>query len=418
MNDNGTRASDAAPGGEQSPQILVVDDQPANIALLERILHRAGYDRVYSTTDGRDVAGLYTQLSPDLILLDLHMPLRDGFDVLDDLGGLIPSDAYVPVLVLTGDTSAEAKERALTAGARDFLVKPFERTEVLLRTRNLLETRHLYQQLQARNAGLAAQLEARKAAEKAEAELRELQLARVQTVLEQKAYTSVFQPIVDLRTGDVDGVEALTRFTAEPVRSPDVWFAEASAVGRGDDLELAAIRSAVRALKELPPGAFLSLNASPAVAVADVLLEALDGAPAERLVLEVTEHAQVDDYGALAESLTSLREAGVRLAVDDAGAGFASLQHILRLNPDIIKLDISLTRDIDQDPVRRALASSLVTFADEVGATLTAEGIERWAELDTLRELGVAHGQGYYLARPGPLPFPDAAVRDRVAGIS
>jgi putative two-component system response regulator len=182
MSQNGMRASDAPLGGEESPQILVVDDQPANIALLERILHRAGYDRVYSTTDGRDVAGLYTQLAPDLILLDLHMPLRDGFDVLDDLGGLIPADAYVPVLVLTGDTSTEAKERALSAGARDFLVKPFERTEVLLRTRNLLETRHLYQQLQARNVGLAAQLEARKAAEKAEVELRELQLARVETV--------------------------------------------------------------------------------------------------------------------------------------------------------------------------------------------------------------------------------------------
>jgi EAL domain-containing protein (putative c-di-GMP-specific phosphodiesterase class I)/FixJ family two-component response regulator len=398
------------------PQILVVDDQPGNIALLERILKRAGYERVASTTDGRDVRGLYSSLDPDLILLDLHMPMRDGFDVLADLTEVIPADSYVPVLVLTGDTSTEAKERALTAGARDFLVKPFDRTEVLLRTRNLLETRFLYQQLQARNAGLAAQLRDREAFEAKEAELRRLSTARVEDVLEHHSYKSVFQPIVDLRTGEVHGVEALTRFTAEPVRPPDVWFAEASAVGRGGDLEVAAIRSAVAELQHLPPGAYLSLNTSPTTAVAEVLLEALDGAPADRLVLEVTEHAQVNDYDALAVALAPLRDAGVRLAVDDAGAGFASLQHILRLNPDIIKLDISLTRDIDQDPVRRALASSLVTFADDVGATLTAEGIERYDELDTLRELGVSNGQGYYLARPGPLPVSELLVRERVAG--
>jgi len=124
--------------------------------------------------------------------------------------------------------------------------------------------------------------------------------------------------------------------------------------------------------------------------------------PASRMVIEITEHAQVDDYAALNEALALLREHKVRLAIDDAGAGFASLQHIIRLAPDFIKLDITLTRGIDEAPVRRALATALISFASEIGAAIIAEGIETRGEFDTLRALGVPFGQGFYLAPPSP----------------
>ena len=127
-------------------------------------------------------------------------------------------------------------------------------------------------------------------------------------------------------------------------------------------------------------------------------------------MVEVTEHAPVADYDALADALRGVRKRGVRLAVDDAGSGFASLRHILRLSPDIIKLDRALTSDIDRDEAREALAAALIVFADRIGSTVVAEGIEREPELLTLRSLGVPYGQGYYLARPEPLPVAPSEI--------
>jgi len=201
-------------------------------------------------------------------------------------------------------------------------------------------------------------------------------------------------------------VEALARFSCEPRRAPDQWFAEAAQVGLGIELELAAIDSALGRLPELPADAFLSVNVSPQTAETPDLGELLQGEPCQRVVLELTEHVKVENYDTLVTAIERLREQGVRLAIDDAGAGFAGLAHILRLRPDIIKLDITLTRGVDRDPIRRALALSLASFARELNATITAEGIESPAELDTLTALGVGWGQGYYLARPGDLPLP------------
>jgi EAL domain-containing protein (putative c-di-GMP-specific phosphodiesterase class I) len=199
-------------------------------------------------------------------------------------------------------------------------------------------------------------------------------------------------------------VEALARFQVEPVRSPDVWFADAGRVGRQVELELAAVRAHTQAFEDAALGpCYVSLNVSPEVIVDRGLFDALAGLPWDRIVLEVTEHAPVTDYAALADALAPFRAAGGRLAVDDAGAGFASLRHILWLEPDIIKLDISLTRDIDTDRRRRALAAALITFANELGISIVAEGVETRPELDTLRSLGVRFGQGWFLRKPCPL---------------
>jgi EAL domain-containing protein (putative c-di-GMP-specific phosphodiesterase class I) len=207
-----------------------------------------------------------------------------------------------------------------------------------------------------------------------------------------------------LDSGEVFGLEALSRFPSEPSHGPDVWFAQAATLGLGVELELAAIAAAVAPLSSLPSVLKLGLNVSPETILSSELSRALEHVAIDRLVLEITEHAHISDYPRLRTALAPWRSAGVRLAIDDAGAGYASFRHILELAPDSIKLDISLTRDIQVKRPQRALAAALVAFAGETGASIVAEGIETADELATLRDLGVPLGQGYYLRRPEPLP--------------
>jgi len=396
--------------------VLIVDDQPANVALLGRLLESVGIVEVHAVTDPRKAVGRCLEVGADLVLLDLQMPYMDGFAVLAALQEALPSDAFVPVLVLTADGTGPTRDRALGAGANDFLTKPFERNEVLLRVRNLLETRSLYSQVQRHNAALQADLNSRAQHERRCAEEHRRRVAQMDALLAGNALTMVFQPIADLDTGRILGVEALARFSCEPRRPPNEWFAEAALVGRGADLELAAVRVAVDRLGDLPADVFVSVNVSASTAVLPELADLLQRLPASRVVLELTEHTRIDDYQLLLEKLAPLRRIGVRIAVDDAGAGYAGLRHVLSLRPDILKLDIELTRGIDTDPARRALATSLVSFSREIDAVIIAEGIETEEELDTLRRLGIPLGQGYLLARPGDLPLASPALqvlRDR-----
>ncbi|HTZ88167.1 MAG TPA: EAL domain-containing protein [Solirubrobacteraceae bacterium] len=225
----------------------------------------------------------------------------------------------------------------------------------------------------------------------------------VEQILAERDFTLAFQPIFSLERGEPLGAEALVRFDGGRGEPPDVWLARAHRAGLGVELELAIVSAASDALARLPRDTVLTINAGPDVLASGRLLHALGDVAPGRIVLELTEHLRVEDYPHLAGALGELRGAGVRLAIDDAGAGFASLTHILRLAPDYIKLDRQLTRGIDNDTGRRCLANSLARFAEETGASMIAEGIESAAELDVLQELGIAHGQGFYLARPGPI---------------
>ena len=238
--------------------------------------------------------------------------------------------------------------------------------------------------------------------EQLESEKRRLEWSRIRGVLDRDDIDVEFQPVFDLDDCTIVSLEALARFWTEPMRSPSVWFAEATEVGLGVELELAAIRSALQRLDEFPPGVAIALNVSPTTALDSRFGELLAGV-ADRVVIEITEHAQVDDYDALRTALAPLRERGAQLAIDDVGAGFANLRHILRLAPDLVKLDLSLTQEISRDPAREALASSLVGFAEGVGASIVAEGISSDEDLALLRALGVDYGQGFHLARPSAL---------------
>jgi len=242
--------------------------------------------------------------------------------------------------------------------------------------------------------------------------------SRIRAVIADEQFAMAFQPIWSLAADRPIGFEALSRFAPEPVRSPDVWFAEADAAGLGNDLELAAIHRALNESHALPAHAYIALNASPATVAAGNLGDILARARGRQIVLEITEHAHIEDYASFAEALAPLRAQGVGLAIDDAGAGYSSLRHILQLTPDLIKLDRALVAGIGLDRSRRAMVAALLAFARETAADIVAEGVETASELAMLRSLGIDLVQGYHLGRPvsGAETFLKFGDRDRAGG--
>jgi EAL domain-containing protein (putative c-di-GMP-specific phosphodiesterase class I) len=227
---------------------------------------------------------------------------------------------------------------------------------------------------------------------------------RVREVLDRGTVVTLLQPVVDMTTGAVVSQEALTRFPEARDGGPAALFADAAAVGLGPELELLAARRALEAARRLPPEMPVAVNLSAGAllrpAVVDLLLDHRDAG----IAVELTEHERIDDYTAVVATTEALRRAGIRLAVDDAGAGYASMRHILRLRPDVIKLDIALVAGVHTDPAKQAMLSAMVAFAADTGADLVAEGIEEPEERDALLARGIRYGQGYLLGPPAPPP--------------
>jgi len=221
--------------------------------------------------------------------------------------------------------------------------------------------------------------------------------SELRRVLANRRFFPVFQPIVTLRTGDVVGYEALTRFVDGT--QPSVRFARAAAMGLGFDFELAAVEAAIAAAPRMGPDGFLAFNVSPGLVVTGGkrlkrILKRYGG----RIVLEVTEHLPISNYEEFRWAVTRVGE--VELSVDDAGAGYASLRHILELGAAWVKLDMTLVRRIDDDALRQALVAGLAHFAQRSGQRLIAEGVERGDEAECLLGLGVEYAQGYLFGAP------------------
>lgn len=208
------------------------------------------------------------------------------------------------------------------------------------------------------------------------------------------------QPIVDLATGARVGAEALSRFPSEWAMTPDVVFAEAHSVDLGHRLELVALERAAAHLDVVD--GYVAMNVSPATLLTPGVSELLGRLPLDRVLLELSEHDQVEDYAALTATLAPFRSAGLRLAIDDVGAGFSSLRHIVVTSPDVIKIDRSIVAGLDVDPVLSKLVGSLVEFGHGCDVRVVAEGIETADEAAALRALGVDYGQGWFYGRPGP----------------
>ncbi len=213
--------------------------------------------------------------------------------------------------------------------------------------------------------------------------------------------TIVFQPIVALDDGRRVGAEALSRFPAEWGTPPDVTFAEATSIGVGVELELLAVHCAVSHLSDI--SGYLAINFSPETLLDERCMELLSALPIDRLVLELSEHDPVKDYDHLARVLAPLREQGLRLAIDDVGAGFSSLRHIMLTTPDVIKLDRSIVAGVGTDKLLLTLVHALTSFGHGAGAAVVAEGVETMDDATVLRTAGVDYAQGWYFGRPGPM---------------
>ena len=228
--------------------------------------------------------------------------------------------------------------------------------------------------------------------------------ARVQKVLAAAGPRIELQPIFELQSGVVIGFEALSRFDPPSDRTPDEWFAEATEAGLGTELEIRAIANAAALAHHLPQGVFMSVNVSPATLDCAEMDRTLAPIACEHVVVEVPERAAVADYALLKSVFKRVRERGARVAIDDAGTGYAGLKQLVELVPEFIKLDRAVTQGIDSDPVNRARAAGLVRFAADIGAALIAEGVETVEERSALEELGIQFAQGFLLGRPQPVP--------------
>ncbi|UQX90246.1 EAL domain-containing protein [Jatrophihabitans telluris] len=226
--------------------------------------------------------------------------------------------------------------------------------------------------------------------------------AAVREIVRSQDLRMVFQPVVRLRDNHAVAFEALARFDGDLFASPAHAFAAAHRIGLGSELEQLAIDRAISDCHDLPEDSRLTVNVSAEALVQPRVQEAVLGRLSCGLTVELTEHTEIHDYDRVRDAIGRLRGAGVALAVDDAGAGFASLRHILQLRPDVIKLDIDITRDVDTDPYRHSLTRSLAGFARDIGAMLVAEGVQTPAEHRCLIELEVEYAQGFYYGRPEP----------------
>jgi EAL domain-containing protein (putative c-di-GMP-specific phosphodiesterase class I)/CheY-like chemotaxis protein len=373
--------------------VMVAEDEfPVREAIVGLIEDGDGIRVVATARDADEAVARAVEVRPDVVLLDVRMPRGGGIRAAREILRRLPE---VRVIALSAYRDRESVLEMLRAGATSYVTKDASPEELVDAIRRAVRREgepvpfagHVLH-------GLDPRLDPEEASARME---------RIGRVLGAGGPDLVFQPVVRLATGAIEGYEALARFR-EGGRGPDEWFAEAATVGSLVELELATARLALAQLERIPAGGLLFLNLSPSTVTSPVLRRELEGAAAGRIVLEVTERAPVADYSALREALDVLRGTGVRFAVDDAGAGWASLQHVLELSPDFIKLDRALVRGVEDDPSRRTLIEGLLPVAAGMDARVIAEGIEGAAQLQALRELGVPLGQGFFLGRPAELP--------------
>jgi EAL domain-containing protein (putative c-di-GMP-specific phosphodiesterase class I)/ActR/RegA family two-component response regulator len=364
-------------------RILVVDDDPTVRGLVGLTLALEGIE-VAAVDDGPAALAHLRRHHVDVVLLDRLMPGMDGLEVLAEIRA-DPALADVSVVLITGVDGTAGAVEGLDTGADDYIVKPFAPDELAARVRAQLRGR--------RRTGTS--LAGGRSPEHQAAE------ALIRDLVRDRAFRSVFQPIVDLDSREVVGHEALTRFDAGI--DPAEMFSTASRLGIGGDLERATLALAVDGARRQQPDTWLALNVTPSLLLGRTGLDLLlRRTGRDDLVLEISEMEPVHDYGALLAAIDALG-ASVQISVDDAGAGFASLAHILALRARYVKLDKSWIHGIDVEPAKRALVAGLQGFATETGAALIAEGVETQAQLDAVCELGIPYGQGFLLGRPGDL---------------
>jgi EAL domain-containing protein (putative c-di-GMP-specific phosphodiesterase class I)/CheY-like chemotaxis protein len=383
--------------GERGPvaalsrgRVLVADDELALVRAYARSLVAQGYD-VISATDGLEASAALESGRFDAVVADVQMPGMTGLEL---LATVRRRDGGVPVVLLTGTPTAGAAEQAVASGALLYLVKPVDLRmlgQVVDHATRMRRASLLQPDLApfAGSVGDRASYEDR--FDKA------LGLLRV-----------VYQPIVRFGQRSVYGYEALVR-TGEPtMASPAALLEAADHFGRMRDVGRLVRRCVAADMGRLPEGARIFVNVSTAELEDPELLSAT--APLSlhgpRVVLEITERASLDDVSDVAAKMTTLRSHGFRIAVDDLGAGYSGLTAFARLLPEVVKIDMSLVRRVELEPVKRELIRHIAAMCADMGILVVAEGVESCAERDVLAEIGCELMQGFLFARPADPPPP------------
>ena len=376
---------------------MLAEDEPAlRTALADLMAAESSLELVAVAADAGEAVELARVHRPDVALLDAGMAGGGGPRAAREIGAVSSGTR-----VLALGTSADRGDvmAMLRAGAVGYLLKGGPVEEVVRAVHLCADGQlSLGEELA---PGVLDDLVLDLRRRERESEGWRQRRRAVETVLDEGLLSVALQPIYDLTSATLAGAEALARFETPTRRPTSAWFADADAVGLGIPLELAALRAALAQLDRLSPDVYLAVNLSSRTAMSPLVAELLADAPVERLVLELTEHAEVQDYEGLRSALSGLRDRGMRVAIDDAG--YSSLRHVLHLDADFVKLDVRLTPDIERDPSSRALASALIAFTAETGASVVAQGVETAEELATVAALDVAQAQGFYLGRPGSL---------------
>jgi EAL domain-containing protein (putative c-di-GMP-specific phosphodiesterase class I) len=385
----GTGASTQAAAGvqdEPKAKVLVVDDEPVTARSYARALTAAGF-RVTIANDGREADALAKTQGFDVIVSDIAMPDMDGLAL---LRAIRQSDLDVPMVFMTGSPAIESAVQAIEYGAFRYLLKPVAPAALLdvveraARVHRLAKVR--------REAMLVRELEGKPIGDRAGLE------ARFASALE-KMWVAA-QPIVTWSGRQIFAYETLLRTDEPSLRSPLDFFDAAERLGRAPELGRIIRQRVAKQMKDTKADVFVNLHPSD---LEDPELYAEDGALtpyAKQVVLEITERAALDRIHELQQRVTRLRALGYRIAIDDLGAGYAGLTSFAQLEPEVVKVDMSLVRGIDSSAVKQKLVRSIIALCTELGIHLIAEGIETPAERDTLVTLGGDLCQGYLFARP------------------
>lgn len=393
-----------------TPTILVVDDQPLAAQAIARVVHDAGYNtKVAHSMD--EAMSVLNNAKIDGLVTDVQMPNGSGVEL---LGAVRAVDPFFPVVLLSAEPDADVAMEALNLHASGFLTKPVERSVLARMLERALARAH-----DERTHRAVSEVERERTLTSAKRRQRSEDLF-AEALL---ALDVHFQPIVNWDAQRVEAYEALVRCPLEPLRAPPRLFALARDLGRCQELSRRIRKIAVdRFADEAPPSASLFLNLAPED-FADPMLYSTSGPfarLARRCVLEISEQVRLD--AEMKRSLRKLRRAGFRVAVDDVGAGYAGLNRIAEITPDVIKLDMAIVRDIHKTPLKQRLVRALAVVARDGDIDVVAEGVENEEELLSLGVLGADLIQGYYLARPSrefvdPLAPPeDADAEDDMVG--
>jgi len=389
------------------PRVLLVDDEAALLRVHARLLSRAGYE-VVTALDGAAAMVAVKGAAFDVILSDIDMPEMNGIQLLERVRS---HDLDVPVVLITGSPKIDTAIRAIERGALRYLVKPVELPDLV---KVIADAVRLHRIAKAKRQALdLAGGEDRFIGDRAGLS------ASFDRAID--ALHIAYQPLVAWSSKKVYAYEALLRSKEPALPHPGAVIDAAERLGRVHELGRVIRTRAVRPDVPLPDGALLFLNLHPSDLLDEELFEPRGqlAAAAKRIVLEITERAALDGIRDVRARIAALRALGFRIAVDDLGAGYAGLTSFTLLEPDVVKLDMALVRDIHREPRKQTLVRTMITMCKELGIVVTAEGIEVPEERDELARAGCDLMQGYLFAKPGPaFPIPMFTAPDRVVDAS